>query len=73
MILDNVNNNFFPKRLSTVTAVGTTRYNTKKLIEFNPSIKSMDLRSKPVGMLSPAAAVSDNQFPKIDSFIKHVT
>jgi len=73
--LDSGINNFNPKRLSTVTAVGTTRYNKKKLIELNPSMKSIDLRTKLVGILSPVAGSSsiDNQFPKIDSFIKPVT
>lgn len=55
--------------------MGTTRYNKKKLIQLNPSMKSIDLRTKLVGILSPIAvsSVIDNQFPKINSFIKPVT
>jgi hypothetical protein len=49
-------NIFNTKRLSTVTAVGTTRYNKKKLIELNTSMKSIDLRNKAKGILSPVAA-----------------
>ena len=67
--------NFNPKRLSTVTAVGKTRYNKKKLIELNPSMKSIDIRTKLAGLLSPhdASSAIDNQFPKINSFVKPMT
>ena len=73
--MDNGPDNFYPKRLSTVTAVGTTRYNKKKLIELNPSMKSINLRTKLAGLLSPvvASSVIDNQFPKINSFVKPMT
>ena len=58
-----------------VTAVGTTRNNKKKLIELNTSLKSIDLKTKATGILSPVAvySINDNQFPKIDSLFKPVT